>query len=287
MCAHARRTVGRILRRACEIFDAGAKIAREMLGRMKAVHLPQQRTHGCEGCTGDDADFDLRMAFQPIVNTTTRSLFAQEALVRGPNREPAGEILAKVNDSNRYRFDQACRVAAVKLAARLDVQSLLSINFMPNAVYEPERCLRTTVETAAAVGFPLERIIFEFSESEQVTDTGFLRFIVEHYEARGLRTAIDDFGAGYSGLNLLAELQPDIVKLDMGLCRGIDHERPRRSIVRGIAQFCRELEIQLVAEGIETRDEARCLQDLGIELFQGYYFAKPAFEAQPEVTFDA
>jgi len=253
---------------------------------MTTVRLAQSAP-GCQGCTGSAADFDLRMALQPIVNTTTRSLFAQEALVRGPNQESAGEILAKVNDSNRYRFDQACRITAVKLAARLQVECFLSINFMPNAVYEPERCLRSTVEVAAAVAFPLERIIFEFSESERVADIGFLRFIVEHYRARGLRTAIDDFGAGYSGLNLLAELQPDYVKLDMGLCRRIDRERARRSIVRGIAQVCRELEIQLIAEGIETRDELRCLQDLGLELFQGYYFARPAFEAQPAVAFDA
>lgn len=253
---------------------------------MTTVRLPQ-RGHGCEGCTGAPDEFDLRMALQPIVNTTTRTLFAQEALVRGPNREPAGDILAKVNDSNRYRFDQACRVTAVRLAARLAVNCLLSINFMPNAVYEPERCLRTTVETAAAVAFPLERIIFEFSETERVADVGFVRFIIEHYHARGLRIAIDDFGAGHSGLNLLAELQPDIVKLDRGLCHRVDRERARRAIVRGMVQVCRELEIQVIAEGVETRDEVRCLQDLGIELFQGYYFARPAFEAQAELAFDA
>lgn len=249
------------------------------------VRLPQ-RAAGCEGCTSAASDFDLRMALQPIVNTTTRTLFAQEALVRGPNQESAGEILERVNDTNRYRFDQACRVTAVQLAARLDVRCFLSINFMPNAVYEPERCLRSTIEAATAVAFPLERIIFEFTESERVADVAFLRLIVEHYHARGLRTAIDDFGAGYSGLNLLAELQPDFLKLDMGLCRHIDHDRARRAIVRGIVQVCRDLEIQVIAEGIETRDEVRCLQDLGIELFQGYYFARPAFEAQAPVAFD-
>jgi len=253
---------------------------------MTTVRLPQH-PQGCEGCTGDAADFDLRMALQPIVNATTRELFAQEALVRGPNREPASDILALVNDGNRYRFDQACRTTAVRLAARLDVKCFLSINFMPNAVYEPERCLRSTVETAASVGFPLERIIFEFTESERVVDVGFLRFIVEHYHSRGLRIAVDDFGAGYSGLNLLAELQPDFLKLDMGLCRRIDRDRSRRVIVHHIAQMCRELEIRPIAEGIETRDEVRCLQDLGLELFQGYYFARPAFEAQADLAFDA
>lgn len=252
---------------------------------MTSVRLPRQPS-GCEGCAGAEVEFDLRMALQPIVDVTTRSLFAQEALVRGPNREPAADILAQVNDSNRYRFDQACRVTAVQLAARLGVTCSLSINFMPNAVYEPERCLRSTAEAAAAAAFPLERIIFEFSEAERVIDVGFVRMIFEHYRARGLRTAIDDFGAGHSGLNLLAELQPDFVKIDRGLCHQIDRTPARRAIVRGIVQICRELEIRLIAEGVETRDEARCLQDLGLELFQGYYFARPAFEAQAAITFD-
>jgi EAL domain-containing protein (putative c-di-GMP-specific phosphodiesterase class I) len=123
--------------------------------------------------------------------------------------------------------------------------------------------------------------------SAWVIDVGFVRFIVEHYHARGLRIAIGDCGAGHSGLNLLAELQPDLVKLDRGLCHRVDRERARRAIVRGMVQVCRELEIQPIAEGVETRDEVRCLQDLGIELFQGCCFARPAFEAQAELAFDA
>ena len=283
MCVGARRSASP---KGDEDFRSAGEHERARVERMNVVRLPQRSSHGCEGCTGASIDFDLRMALQPIVNTTTKELFAQEALVRGPNQESAGDILAKVNDSNRYSFDQACRVTAVKLAARLDVKCLLSINFMPNAVYEPERCLRSTVEVAAAVAFPLERIIFEFSEAERVTDVGFLKFIIEHYHARGLKTAIDDFGAGYSGLNLLAELQPDFLKLDRGLCHRLDRDRARRVIVRGIVQVCRELEIQPIAEGIETRDEVRCLQDLGLELFQGFYFARPAFEAQAGFAFD-
>ena len=227
------------------------------------------------------------MAFQPIVNLTTRQVFAQEALVRGPNQESAAEILSRVNDDNRYRFDQACRVKAVQLAAQLGVQSLVSINFMPNAVYRPELCIRTTLEAAVASGFPVERIVFEITEAEKIEDTKHLRAIVQHYRTRGFRTAIDDFGAGYSGLNLLAELQTDFIKLDMALIRHIDRDRPRQAIVRGILQVCRDLGIAPIAEGVETAEEVRALEDFGIELFQGYYFARPAFEAQAVVSFGA
>jgi EAL domain-containing protein (putative c-di-GMP-specific phosphodiesterase class I) len=241
---------------------------------------------GCGECrSGQGLDFAFTMAFQPIVNTTTRQVFAQEALVRGTNREPASEILGRVNDGNRYQFDQACRVTAVRLAAKLGIQSLVSINFMPNAVYRPELCIQTTLDAAMDCQFPVERIVFEITEAEKIEDTKHLRAIVQHYRTRGFRTAIDDFGAGYSGLNLLAELQTDFIKLDMALVRHIDRDRARQAIVKGIVGVCRDLGIAPIAEGVETREEYRALEDFGIELFQGYYFARPAFEGQAVPTY--
>lgn len=241
-------------------------------------------TSGCGGCgAGVDLGFDFTMALQPIVNMSTRQVIAQEALVRGLQGEGAPHILDQVTDENRYAFDQRCRVKAVQLGAKLGVQSLLSINFMPNAVYEPERCIRTTLEAAAACNFPVERILFEFTEGERITDIKHVRSIIAHYRARGFRTAIDDFGAGYAGLNLLAELQTDYLKLDMELVRSIDRSYARQAIVKGILSVCRDLGIAPIAEGVETIEELRALMDLGIELFQGYLLARPAFEAQAEV----
>lgn len=238
------------------------------------------RALGCVECAnGAGLDFDFTMAFQPIVNTTTREVFAQEALVRGLQNEPAAHIFEHVNDDNRYRFDQACRVKAIQIASELGVPSYLSINFMPNAVYRPELCIRTTLEAADRFGFPIERMIFEITEGEKVDDHAHLREIVQHYQQRGFLTAIDDFGAGYSGLNLLAEIQTDLVKLDMALIRNIDQDKGRRAITRGIIQVCNELEVRVIAEGIESREELETLQDFGVELFQGYYFARPAFRA--------
>lgn len=234
---------------------------------------------GCAECTkGAGLDFEFTMAFQPIVNTRTREVFAQEALIRGMAQEPACEILGRINDENRYRFDQSCRVKAVQLGAKLDIKSYISINFLPNAVYNPELCIRTTIEAAEIFGFPIDRIIFEITEGEQIEDRDHLREIIQYYRQRGFLTAIDDFGAGYSGLNLLADIQTDIVKLDMGLIRDIDQNKSRRAIVRGIVQVCNELDIKVIAEGVETYTELQFLQSLGIELFQGFYFAKPKFQ---------
>lgn len=245
------------------------------------------RRLGCAECTdGTLLDFDFTMAFQPIIDISSRRIYAYEALVRGLDNEPAGKVFEHVNDSNRYRFDQSCRVKAVKLAAQLGMDTYLSINFMPNAVYRPELCIRTTLAAAEAYNFPVERIIFEFTEGEKVDDHAHVREIVDYYQKCGFKTAIDDFGAGYAGLNFLAEMRTDIIKLDMALIRDIDQDRVRQSIVKGILQVCNDLGITVIAEGIESPEEMATLQDFGVDLFQGYHFARPAFEALPPVHSD-
>jgi len=234
----------------------------------------------CASCAGGKLlPFDFTMAFQPILDMATRQVFAQEALVRGLKGESAGYILNQVTDKTRYGFDQTCRVKAVELAARLNIESDLSINFLPNAVYRPEHCIQTTLMAAQRYHFPLNRIIFEFTEVEEVKDPNFLRSIVEEYKRRGFRTAIDDFGAGHSGLNLLADLQTDYIKLDMALTRDIHQDRNRQVIVKAIVQVCRELGIELIAEGIETYEEMQTLREFGIDLLQGFYFARPSWES--------
>lgn len=227
------------------------------------------------------------MAFQPIVDIRDRSVFAYEALVRGVDGSGAGSVLAKVNNDNRYRFDQTCRVKAVELAARLQVPCFVSINFMPNAVYEAATCIRATLAAARRVNFPTSRLLFEITENEQVVDKAHLKRILEEYRRQGFQTAIDDFGSGYSGLNLLAEFQPDIIKLDMAIIRDIDRDPVRQAIVQGIAGVCKALNIRIIAEGIESFGELTFLRTLDIHLFQGYLFAKPGFEQLPAVNWPA
>lgn len=238
---------------------------------------------GCSQCRDLEAlGFDISMAFQPIVDLEQGTIFAQEALVRGPNGESAASVFAQVDESNLYRFDQACRVKAIEMAARLGLDTFVSINFMPNAVYRAESCIQATLIAAAEHGFPVDRIIFEITEADRVTDKAHLRNIVEYYKKRGFYTAIDDFGAGYAGLNLLAEFVPDLVKLDMELVRAIDTDRTRQSIVRHMLGLCADLGVKVIAEGIETREELEVLRDLGVKLFQGYLLARPGFQSLPQ-----
>lgn len=244
-----------------------------------------QRPHGCRSCRNKSPiSFDFTMAFQPIVDTSNNSVFAYESLVRGKNGAGANAVMQQVNHSNRYKFDQACRVKAVELAAKTRLSEHLSINFLPNAVYQPEACIRTTLRAAEKYNFPIEKIIFEVTENENITDKTHIKKILESYKKQGFKTAIDDFGAGYSGLNLLADLQPDIIKIDMELIRNIHKNRAKQVISRSIVALCKDLNIQVIAEGIECIEELQALQETGINLFQGYLFAKPELEALPHIV---
>ena len=249
-----------------------------MLRVLEGDEMPGQVR--CGACRVDEeAPLPFTMAFQPIVHAA--GVFAYEALVRGPQGESAASVLGQVNAGNMYAFDQACRVRAIEMAAALSLGApqTVSINFIPGAVYRPENCIRKTLETAGRVGMPLTQIIFEVTEGERVTDRQHLINIFHEYRKHGLQTAIDDFGAGYAGLDLLAEFQPDILKLDMAIIRDIDKRLASRVIAKAVVSICKDLGIRLIAEGIETKAEFDVLLDLGFEFFQGYLFAKPSFES--------
>ena len=226
------------------------------------------------------------MAFQPIVDIIDKRPFAYEALVRGSSGEGAASVLAQVTDENRYAFDQQCRVKAIEMAARVGLigtGARLSINFLPNAVYSPVACIQLTLKTASAAGFPTDRLIFEFTENEEMADPGHVANIVAAYHRMGFGTALDDFGAGHAGLNLLARFQPEMIKLDMELIRGLDTSLARRVIVDAVVKMCTALGVTVIAEGIETTGEFEALRALGVRYLQGFYFAKPSFEALPQI----
>lgn len=244
-------------------------------GDQCAIDVPDP---GCGACK-DPLGFDFSFSFQPIVDVYQRALYAYEALVRGPGGEGALSVLAQVHEGNRYRFDQECRIRSILLAKRLGLTSRLSINFMPNAVYRPDLCIRTTLEAARLAGFPVSQIIFEVLEGEPVPNAPKLRDILSYYQRTGFLTAIDDFGAGYAGLALLADFQPSLIKIDMHLVRDIPHNRTKQAVVEGVLFTARALGVQVIAEGVETRLEAEWFRDHDVSLMQGYYFAKPAFEA--------
>ena len=248
--------------------------------------LMAEETHAGEHCKLCNAGPELpfSMAFQPIIDVSMGRVLAYEALARGLQGEGAGTVLDHTLHNNRYSIDQRCREKAIVMASTLgilDTGADLSVNFYPNAVYEPKQCLRRTFNAAASVGFPLTRIIFEVTEVEEVRDHNHLQNIMTEYRSHGLRVAIDDFGAGHSGLALLSTFQPDIIKIDRKLVHCIDERPASRTIVKSIVNVCRDLGIDIIAEGIEREQEMQALCDLDVRWMQGFWFAKPGFEALP------
>jgi len=232
---------------------------------------------------GSDPDFSF--AFQPIIDTQAREVVSYEALIRGPGNESAHQILSQVQAEAMFAFDLKARVKAIGLASRLGVSCNLNLNFLPRSLDSSAESIIATLEAAKRVNLPVNRIVLEVIEGEIIDETSRFIELINEYRGMGLLVAIDDFGAGYSGLNLLADFQPDQVKLDMKLIRGIERHGPRQAIVRAIKLICLDLGIDLIAEGVETEPEYAWLASQGIRLYQGYLFAKPGFESFPKVYY--
>lgn len=229
------------------------------------------------------AEIDFSIAFQPIVDARARKVISFEALVRGAGGEPAAEVFERVSHEQLHGFDQACRLKAIRMAARLNLRASLNLNFLPAGMSRSVEYLRATLRACWESGFPVERLVFELTETQQRHPHASVHGVFERFAFYGFKTAIDDFGDGFAGLRRLGEHRPDFVKLDRRLITGIHSKPAKQIIVHGIRDICRQLSIQLVAEGVETASEYHWLHTAGIHLLQGYYFAQPAFEALVEV----
>lgn len=229
---------------------------------------------------------EYTFAFQPIVDVRRRRIHSFEALVRGPNNEGADWVMGRLSPVDLRQFDMDARLRAITLAVQLDLPCHINLNLMADSMEAAGQvALVSTVQMAQMSGLSPSRLVLEISEREAVANPERLVAQANQCRALGVSFAIDDFGSGYSGLNLLAEFQPESIKLDMLLVRDIATKGPRQAIVRGVLRTCEDLGIDVVAEGVETLDEFAWLHGEGIELFQGYFFARPGFRVLPEVHY--
>ena len=220
--------------------------------------------------------------FQPIVYAqNTECIFAQEALLRGiaidgkliaPGRffplAAEADILAQL--------DRLARYSAIREAKRHQIQDKIFINFTPTSIYDPASCLRSTLKLIDEVGISHEQIVFEVVESAQVEDSAHLDSILKVYREAGFGVALDDFGAGFSNLNLLHQLRPDLIKLDMNLIRNVHADPYKALLTEKILEVAARLNIKTVAEGIETEQELNWVKEYGATFAQGYLIAKPS-----------
>lgn len=201
--------------------------------------------------------------------------------MRGANQESAASLLRRVPPGELVAFDRNARRTALELVTRLRLPVSLHLNITQGGLSDTTRSVRELHEFARESGLRADRLVLEIAEHEILSDVREFSRAVGALRAAGVRLAIDDFGAAWSALNLLADYQPDFIKLDMNLIRAIHGHTPRQAIVRAILAACGDLGIQAIAEGVETDREYKWLRAQGLTLFQGYLFAPPGFEVLP------
>ena len=215
----------------------------------------------------------LWMATQPIVSVRERRTVAFEALVR--SREPqlphGGAIMELAERLGRVReIERKIRVHAGDVAACLPDDALLLVNLHPSALEDPD----LLAEDSPLAQYP-DRVAFEITERARLKPEGPAWDAIRALRQRGHRIAVDDLGAGYAGLTSLVTLQPDIVKLDMELIRNVDTSPTRSKLVASLVALSKQLDVRVIAEGVESMAECQHLLSLGCDWMQGYFFARP------------
>ncbi|MEB3355579.1 MAG: EAL domain-containing protein [Synechococcales bacterium] len=218
--------------------------------------------------------------FQPIVEAQSLNVFAYECLLRGRQGDqvisPGQLFEAAKNAGMVFQLDVAARFAAIRGAAEYGIQQKIFVNFLPNSIYDPQNCLRSTMNLLEHLGLNCHQVVFEVVESDRVTDINHLRKILDFYRREGFEVALDDLGSGYSSLNLLHELRPSYVKLDMGLVQNVSGDRYKGLIAEKLIETAHLLEVKVIAEGIECQEDYEWLRQRQVNYVQGYYFARPA-----------
>jgi EAL domain-containing protein (putative c-di-GMP-specific phosphodiesterase class I)/DNA-binding response OmpR family regulator len=211
----------------------------------------------------------LRPVFQPIVDLVTSGVVGHEALTRFADGTPPDRRFAEAAGVDLgIDLEVACLESAVLASVHLPSETFLSLNVSPEIVLEHERLARL-------LRAPARPVVLEITEHAPVDDYDALRTSLRTF-APAVQVAIDDAGAGYASFRHIVELQPDFVKLDIGLVRSLDQDAPRRALIGGIDYFALKSGCRLIAEGIETQNELMSLQDLSVELGQGYLLGRPA-----------
>lgn len=236
------------------------------------------------------AERRLQTVFQPIVSVSDPgTVVAHECLLRARGAQgefvsPAALFDAARQSQMLFHLDRAARLRHIRSADECRLDTDVFINFNPTAIYDPEYCLRSTVAAIDRCEIHRRQFVFEVVESDEMMEMDRLAQTLDFYRDAGFRVALDDLGAGFGSLNLLAALKPDIVKLDMGLMRGIDSDRMKATIVSRLLAIAGELGVQTVVEGIETVAEWQWALEHRADFAQGYLFAKPS--ARPTVSLE-
>jgi EAL domain-containing protein (putative c-di-GMP-specific phosphodiesterase class I) len=218
-------------------------------------------------------------AYQSIVRIKDRTVLGFEALTRGAvgtGMETADVLFGAARDHQLLvELDRLCRTRALESARRIPKQAKIFVNTLPATIRDPEFRGKPLIEFLDRVGISPDRIVIEITEKLVIENYNLFAETLAYFTELGMRFAVDDVGAGYSGLEAVARLRPSYLKIDMGLVRELHTSKTNQEMIKAILAMGRGIEATVIAEGIQTESEAQTLESLGIEYGQGFYFSRP------------
>nr|WP_318381454.1 diguanylate phosphodiesterase [uncultured Enterobacter sp.] len=224
-------------------------------------------------------------AFQPIIDPLAQEIISVEALLRTPTGKLPHVYFDGLTAEALYHADLASKKTAFAMARELNIErQTLSVNLLPMTLVNVPDAVSILLRDIEDNGLIPEQIIVEFTESEVISRLDEFTGAVRQLKASGIRVAIDHFGGGFAGLSLLAQFQPDRIKINRDLIQDVHKSGPRQAIIQAIIKCCASLEMVVSAVGVEKPEEWMWLESAGISHFQGYLFAPPALRGIPAVN---
>lgn len=228
---------------------------------------------------------DCSFAFQPIVDPFMQQVVSWEALVRTVDGGSPADYFSSLTGNAIYEADLKSKQVALSMACALGLQTqTLSLNLLPMTLVNAPNAVDFLLTAIEANGFVPEQIVVEFTESEAISRFEEFNHAVRQLKSAGISVTIDHFGAGFAGLQLLAQFQPDRIKINRDLVANVHKSGPRQAIIRAIIKCCASLEIQFCAVGVELAEEWMWLESAGISQFQGHIFASPRLGGIPAIA---
>lgn len=232
-----------------------------------------------------DSRADCGFAFQPIVDPFAREVVSFEALIRTADGGSPAAFFNQFSGNALYEADLHSKKIALAMAGQLGLKEhALSINLLPMTLVNVPGAVAYLLNEIEANGLVPEQIVVEFAESEVISRLDEFKGAVRQLKSAGISVAIDHFGAGFAGLLMLAQFQPDRIKINRDLVADVHRNGPRQAIIQAIIRCCTSLEIQVCAVGVEKAEEWMWLESAGISQFQGHLFASPTFSGIPAVV---
>ncbi len=230
----------------------------------------------------------LTPMFQPIVSIKENKIYGYEALIRGPSdgslHSPINLFDAASRHGRLAELDLLCREVAITQFGLLELDAKLFINTIPEVLLQQDYQHGLTLDFIKKAGISADQVVIELTEQYPIDDYELMRKATEHYREMGFSIAIDDLGAGYSGLRTWSEIKPDFVKLDRHFMQNIHQDRHKRQFVQSMVDIAKAINCRIVGEGIEVREEYRTVDEMNIEFVQGYYFGRPAIQPERRIA---